>query len=121
MTVKNFRELRIWQEAQNLTVIIYDITKMFPADEKYGLISQIRRSAASIAANIAEGRGRSTAQDYANFLSMAHGSAQETAQHCLLAKDLKYVDEVTLKRIIYRYEGLSMAIRLCRNKLLNKA
>jgi four helix bundle protein len=90
--MKNFRELQVWQKAHQLTLILYNTTDTFPEVEKYGLINQIRRSSASIAANIAEGCGRNGDAELARFLQISMGSASELEYHLLLAHDLKIID-----------------------------
>lgn len=74
-----------------MTVQLYRVTKAFPREEQYGLTSQIRRSAASICANIAEGCGRGTAREFARFIQIALGSASELEYHLVLARDLGLV------------------------------
>ena len=93
MTVKTFRDLKVWQKAHELVLEIYKTTKTFPMEEKYVLVSQIRRSAASIPTNIVEGFSRKTNKDYAHFINIANGSLEETKYHILLARDLGYIKE----------------------------
>jgi four helix bundle protein len=76
------RKLDLWQKSVDFVVDIYNVTKTFPADEKFGLISQIRRSAGSIPANIAEGAGRNSDKEFLYFLSNAQGSASEVDTIC---------------------------------------
>lgn len=89
--MKDFRDLKVWEKAHQLTLELYKVTKTFPSDERFGLISQIRRCAASVPANIAEGCGRRGNGEFSRFLQIAAGSANELAYHCVLAKDLGYV------------------------------
>jgi four helix bundle protein len=91
--VKDFKELRVWTKAHELTMLVYKLTRTFPRDEVYGLSSQVRRSAASIGANIAEGCGRHSDGEMTRFLQIARGSASETEYHLLLAKDLGFLQE----------------------------
>ncbi len=91
--MKDFKELRVWSTAHELTLLIYHLTRAFPRDEIYGLTSQLRRSAASIGANIAEGCGRRSDGEMTRFLQIARGSASETEYHLLLAKDLGFVTD----------------------------
>ncbi|MGB9205292.1 MAG: four helix bundle protein [Terriglobales bacterium] len=91
--MKDFKELRVWLKAHELTMLVYTLTRAFPRDEVYGLTSQIRRSAASIGANIAEGCGRHSDGEMTRFLQIARGSASETEYHLLLAKDLGFLQE----------------------------
>jgi len=88
-----FRKLLVWQKAHQLTLSIYRVTRTFPEDERYGLTSQMRRSAASIGANLAEGSARRSDKDFARFVQIAFGSATEIEQHLILAKDLGYLSE----------------------------
>jgi four helix bundle protein len=89
--MKDFRNLKVWDKAHKLTLMIYAITVKFPKDEFYGLTNQIRRAATSIATNIAEGCGRGSDADFARFLQIAMGSASEVDDELLLAKDLGYI------------------------------
>lgn len=89
--MKDFRELKVWQKAHELTLAVYRITATFPREELYGLTSQIRRSCASIPANLAEGCGRNGDAEFARYCSIAMGSASELEYHLLLARDLKLI------------------------------
>ncbi|HEU0016463.1 MAG TPA: four helix bundle protein [Longimicrobium sp.] len=93
MKINSHRDLVVWQKAMDMVVQIYRLSAKFPADERYRLTSQITRAAASVPANIAEGHARSTARDYANFLSMAKGSLMETETFLMLATRLAYLNE----------------------------
>lgn len=86
--MRNFRELKVWEKSHHLTLAVYRVTKKFPREEQYGLTSQIRRSSASIPANIAEGCGRGGDAELARFLQIAMGSASELEYYFLLALDL---------------------------------
>ena len=90
--MQDFRKLKVWDKAHELTLKIYELTSHFPREEIYGLTSQIRRACASIPANIAEGCGRESPADFARFLQIAMGSASETEYLILLARDLKYLN-----------------------------
>jgi four helix bundle protein len=89
--VKNFRDLKVWQKAHQLTLAVYQLTASFPREELYGLRAQLRRAGSSIAANLAEGCGRNGDAELARFCSMAMGSASELEYHLLLARDLKLI------------------------------
>jgi len=91
--LKDFKELRVWSKAHELAILVYKLTRAFPRDEVYRLTSQVRRSAASIGANIAEGYGRHSDGEMTRFLQIARGSASETEYHLLLAKDLGFLQE----------------------------
>lgn len=92
LVLRDFRELKVWEKAHQLTLSIYQATSKFPKEELYGLTSQIRRSCASIPANIAEGCGRNGDAELARFLQIAMGSASELEYHLLLAHDLKILE-----------------------------
>lgn len=91
--MKDFRKLNVWVKAHALTLTVYRATKCFPREETYGLTSQIRRSSASIPANIAEGCGRSGDGELGRFLQIAAGSASELEYHILLAHDLQFLSD----------------------------
>jgi four helix bundle protein len=110
MTKNASANLKIWQESYNLTLEVYRLSHDLPPEEKFGLISQMRRSASSVCANIAEGYGRVTDSDKRRLFAIARGSARETTIHCMLARDLKYVDAVLANSLIERYNGLAAGI-----------
>ncbi len=91
--MKDFRELKVWEKAHELTLSIYRATSTFPKDELYGLISQLRRASMSIPTNIAEGCGRGSDADFAHFLQIAMGSACETEYELVLSRDLGYLSQ----------------------------
>lgn len=93
--MQDFRRLHAWRKAHELVLAVYRATRQFPADELYGLTSQSRRSATSVAANIAEGCGRGGRRDFARFLRMAFGSASELEYHLLLAHDLHLLSDAS--------------------------
>lgn len=86
--MQDFRQLKVWEKAHQLTLAVYQATRDFPREEAYGLTSQLRRCSASVPANIAEGCGRGSNADLARFLHIALGSASELDYHLLLARDL---------------------------------
>src|SRR5947208_11054195 len=85
MSVQSYRDLEVWQRGMDLAEQCYLATRVFPKEEMFGLTSQIRRAAASIPANIAEGNGRENTQEYIRFLRIAQGSLKELETHLLLA------------------------------------
>ena len=88
---RNYRDLIAWQKAMDLVEMVYQATRGFPKEEIYGLTSQVRRAAVSIASNIAEGEGRRSAGDFQRFLSMAYGSLREVETQILIAERLHYL------------------------------
>jgi len=89
--MKDFRTLLVWRKAHELTLSVYQATKEFPADERFGLTSQMRRSSSSVPTNIAEGCGRDSNADFRKFLQIAFGSASELDYQLILATDLGYL------------------------------
>lgn len=97
--MRDFQQLEIWQRSHSLTLKIYSVTKAFPKEETYGLISQMRRSAASIPTNIAEGCGRNSIVELKRFLTIAAGSSSELQYQFILSKDLNYINETLFKEL----------------------
>ena len=86
--IHSYKELTVWQKAKNLSICVYKLTKKFPPEEMYGITSQMRRSAISIASNIAEGRSRGTRKDFLQFLRTAYGSGAELETQLEISKEL---------------------------------
>ena len=97
--MKDFRDLAVWTRAHQVVLEVYRVTASFPRKEMYGLTAQVRRAAASICANIAEGCGRGGNAEFARFLQMAMGSASETEYHLLLARDLKLLPPAAYEQV----------------------
>jgi four helix bundle protein len=91
--VRTHRDLIVWQKAMNLAVLTYNLGKRFPSTETYGLTSQLQRAVTSVPMNIAEGHGRGTRKDYAQFLSIARGSLMETTTCIELGIMLGYISQ----------------------------
>ena len=97
--MRNFRELKVWEKAHLLTLQVYRITKNFLSDERFGPTVQLRRAAASVPTNIAEGCGRDSERELARFMSIAAGSASEVEYQMLLACDLNYIQDETYREL----------------------
>lgn len=116
--MRNFRKIQVWEKAHKFTLKIYRVSATFPKDERFGLVSQLRRATASIPTNIAEGAGRETQKEFARFIHIASGSASEVEYQLLLAHELGYLPEkeypalekdiVEIKRMLY---GFAKAIQ----------
>jgi four helix bundle protein len=91
--MRNYGELQVWEKAHRLTLAVYAGTRSFPAEERFGLTSQLRRACASIPANLAEGCGRRSEGEVARFIQIAMGSGAELSYHMLLARDLGFLKE----------------------------
>lgn len=120
MTVKSFRDLKIWQEGHALALQVYRVSTRFPREEMYGLTSQLRRAAASVPANLAEGVGRRTTREFINFLCIARGSLQEVDYFLQLAKELGYLDGPNWEPLAKRYRGLDAGMRACLENMSKK-
>jgi four helix bundle protein len=92
----SYRDLLVWQRAIQMTIAIYRLTSGFPKEEQYGLTSQLRRAAVSVASNIAEGYGRGTRGEYKQFLGMARGSNYEVQTQLVITRELNYGDPLIL-------------------------
>jgi len=92
----SFRNLTVWQRSIELTLEIYQLTRLFPREEIFGLTSQIRRASVSIASNIAEGQGRATKGEFIQFLGIARGSNCELQTQLIIARGLSFGDQATL-------------------------
>jgi four helix bundle protein len=97
MSVKSYEDLDVWQKAHRLVLDVYELTRVFPREEMFGLTAQVRRSAASAPANIAEGFRRPSKGDKARIYTIALGSLDETRYHLRLAHDLGYADTTQLR------------------------
>ena len=104
--MRDFRELKIWGKAHQFTLDVYIATQDFPNDERFGLTAQLRRAAASIPTNIAEGCGRHGERELARFISIAAGSASEAEYQLLLALELKYIHEETYRELNFHVNEL---------------
>jgi len=104
--IQSYRDLKVWQLAMDLAENAYRLSQAMPATELYGLTSQIRRSAASIPANIAEGYGRESTGSYIQFLKTARGSLRELETHVLLAQRLGNVDRPQADKLLANAETI---------------
>ncbi|KKQ83884.1 MAG: Ribosomal protein S23 [Candidatus Woesebacteria bacterium GW2011_GWB1_38_8] len=118
--ITKFEQLRVWQISHELTINIYLLTKRFPKDELYGIVSQIRRAASSVPANIVEGFYRDTTKELVKFLFNARGSAGEVGYFLILSKDLGYISEKEFMNLKDSYESLLKQISAFINSLNKK-
>ncbi|MBG9376029.1 four helix bundle protein [Panacibacter sp. DH6] len=111
--MQNYKDLKVWEKAHSFTLKVYEYASQFPKEEMYSLTSQLKRSASSIPANIAEGCGKNSKQEFAHFLNIALGSANESEYFVILARDLTYLSEQnfnTLFNIINEVKGMLIAL-----------
>ena len=114
---QDVQELAVWQKAIDLTVCIYRLTRGFPKDELYGLVSQLRRAAVSVASNIAEGRGRLNQREFRQFLAVALGSIFEVKTQLVVARRLEMGDEAAIDTAAALSEEVSKMLTSLINKL----
>ena len=114
MKTYSFEKLECWQKARELAVLVYKITINFPADEKFGMVSQMRRCAISIASNIAEGTSRISKKDQAHFSVISYGSSIELLNDCIIVKDLNYITEESYLLIREKLEYVTYLISALR-------
>jgi len=106
VTVSSYRDLRVWQEGMDLAECCYRLTASFPRDEMFGMTSQIRRAAASIPANVAEGYGRGGTGEYLRFLRIARGSLRELETHLLLSERVGFATREMTAPLLERTDRL---------------
>lgn len=116
----NYKNLHIWQEGIALARKIYEVTGTFPTNEKYGIVSQMTRAAVSIPSNIAEGAGRNSAKDFANFLSIAIGSIFELHTQITICGQIGYIDEESVKELEKQTFTLQQQIATFKQRLDEK-
>ena len=115
--VQSYRDLIVWQRAMDVAAATYQLTRDYPRDELFGLTSQSRRAAASIAANIAEGYGRASKQAYMNFLRIAQGSLKELETHLLLAQRVGIARADSIQPILEQSEEIGRMLKALIGKL----
>jgi len=115
--MQRYSDLKVWQRAHQLVLGVYELSASFPADERFGLISQMRRASLSVAANIVEGSRRATAGDFARHLNIAQGSAGETDYLLLLARDLRYATEEQVAPLRGELDEISAMLHALRCKV----
>jgi four helix bundle protein len=111
MAIQSHRDLRVWQLAMDLTVACYDLSKVFPRDELFGLTSQLRRAAVSVPANIAEGYGREVTGSYIQFLRTAQGSLKELETHLMIAERVGIVEGPRIQPLLDAAAELGRMLR----------
>lgn len=116
----DFKKLEVWQDAIELVTAIYQLTPNFPPEERYGLTSQITRSAVSIASNIAEGAGRNTNGEFVNFLGVANGSAYELETQLIIANNLGYLTVNQLDSLKEKMERIQKKIYKLKQSLTRR-
>lgn len=114
---KNYENLEIWKKSIDLATIIYKVTRNFPKDELYGLISQIRRAAVSVSSNIAEGAGRGSKKEFLRFILIALSSFNELESQFFIAKNLDYIKDEEFQKLLSRIKEVGNLLGGFRNYL----
>lgn len=115
----SFEKLEVWQDARKLVKSVYLLTKNYPDDERFGLVSQMRRCAISIASNLAEGTARKTMKDKAHCTTMSYGSALELLNQLILSLDLEFVDKQQYYETRSQIEEVTNKLNGLRNSQIN--
>jgi len=115
--MQRFTDLKVWQRSHALTLDMYRLTGRFPDQERFGLVSQLRRAAASVPTNIAEGSKRARNQDYARFLNIAEASLAETEYLVILARDLGYIGSEKSASILKEADEIARMLHALRTKV----
>jgi len=116
--IYSFESLAVWQESRTLSRDIYKLTKLYPEEEKYGLVSQMRRACISIGSNLAEGTSRVSFLDQARFTEISFGSLMELLNQLILSLDLEYIKEETLSSMRVMIESIGYKMNSLRNSPL---
>ena len=112
-----YRELKVWQKSIDFAESVYLLSSEFPADERFGMTSQIRRSAVSVAANIAEGAERHGAREFLHFLGIASGSLAETSTFLLLAQRLRFAEPDKIRQVQVQGEEIGRMLNGLKHSL----
>ena len=113
-----FEKLDVWQKSVVFADLVYNVTRRFPSDERYGLTSQLRRAAVSISSNIAEGSGRSSDKDFAHFVQIAYGSVMEVVSQIHIAKRQTILAEESFQDLYSQANEISRMLSGLRSSLL---
>lgn len=121
MKLSDYKQLRVWQKAMDLTLEIYKLVKLLPKEETYALSDQMRRAVVSIPSNIAEGQGRNSDKEFVNFLSIARGSLWELETQIEICERLGYIDNVTKSNTFIITAEISKMLNALSNSLKSNA
>lgn len=102
--IKSFKDIKVWEKAHGLVLAVYKVTAEFPEEEKYCLSNQLRRASISIPSNIVEGFRRNTKKDRNHFYVIANGSLEEVKYQLLLAKDLRYINDLSYEELVVQMD-----------------
>lgn len=120
MPVRSYRDLHVWQKGFDLAASVYRLTRTMPKHEEYLISGQMIRAATSIPANLAEGHGRGTRRDYANFVSIAKGSLAELETFLLLASELRLAEQTSIAPILEQADEVGRMLTSLRARLVER-
>ena len=115
----SFEKLNVWIDSKELIKLIYNVTKEFPSEEKFGLTNQLRRASVSIASNLAEGTSRNTNKDKAHFTTLSFSSLMEVLNQIIIARELDFLNEENYQILRLEIEKVSNKLNALRNSQLN--
>lgn len=118
--INSYKDLIVWQKSIALVTSIYELSKTFPSEEKFGVVSQLNRAAVSIPSNIAEGWGRESSKNYLQFLKIARGSVMETETLLVISKNLNFINDTQFSSIINEVEEVSKILQGLINSIQQK-
>lgn len=121
MHIFAFEKLSVWQKTRKLSLLIYKITKDYPVDERFGLVSQLRRAIVSVSSNIAEGSSRLTSKDQAHFYNTSYSSLMEVLSQIILSYDLEFVTIEQYEILREKIEEISFQLNSLRNSALKRS
>ena len=119
--MRDYKKYTVWQKSHELVLEVYKILKLFPKDELFGLISQMKRSSSSIPTNIAEGCGRSSDKDFCRFLYFSFGSANELEYQIILSIELKFIEIENSQKLLFQVEEVKKMLNALITKLNAKS
>lgn len=120
VSINSYRDLEVWQKGMDLVVACYEAANNFPADERFGLTTQLQRAAVSVSANIAEGHGRTHLKEYLNHISIAYGSLMEIETHLQIAARLSYLTQERVDQLLSDTERLGRMLNGLKRSLESK-
>jgi four helix bundle protein len=119
--MQRFTNLRVWQQSHSLALQVYELTRTFPSDERFGLVSQLRRAVTSIPTNVAEGSKRRSGRDYARFLNVAEGSLAEVEYLLMLSRDLGFIKRADVELALQNVGEIARMLHALRVKVESAA
>lgn len=119
--MRNYRNYDVWKLSHEMAKEVYQVTKGFPKEELYGIVSQVRRAALSVPTNIVEGAGRNSKKEFAHFLNISSGSAAETEYLLIFSTELELIDNTTSKQLLNKVERVRKMLVGLHKKVLSEA